>query len=188
MRITKVYTKAGDKGTTMLIGGRFVSKAAPRVEAYGDVDELNSVLGVALTHLEDAELSSLLRSLQNELFTLGADLASPLDIETPRITPEQVERLERIIDGHLEKLPPLKEFILPGGHPAAASLHLARAVARRAERRAVRLSEVEPINPSVVVYLNRLSDLLFVLGRVANARLSVPEPLVTFPKRKTKSS
>ena len=180
----RIYTRTGDAGDTGLFGGGRVPKNHPRVEAYGDVDELNSLLDVALGWIEDREIASLLREIQNELFTLGADLASPLDVAVPRIAEENVTRLEKRIDGFLEELPPLKEFILPGGQKGAAFLHLARAVARRAERRTVRLSEIEPINPTSVIYLNRLSDLLFVLGRAANLRAGAAETFVTFPKRK----
>jgi cob(I)alamin adenosyltransferase len=183
MRITKVYTKVGDGGETQLVGGRLVSKASPRVEAYGDVDELNSVLGVALAWIEDAEIAGLVREIQNELFTLGADLASPADVSVPRIDEAAVTRLEKKIDALLEELPPLQEFILPGGRKDAAYLHLARAVARRAERRTVSLAAAEPINATAIVYLNRLSDLLFVAARVANRRANVPEPPVRFPKK-----
>jgi cob(I)alamin adenosyltransferase len=184
MRITKVTTKVGDKGQTQLVGGRMVSKAAPRVEAYGDVDELNSLLGVALAFLEDREIASILGEIQNELFTMGADLASPLDVAVPRIGEANVTLVEKHIERFREELPPLREFVLPGGTQGGALLHLARTVARRAERRVVRLSEIEPVNPIAIVYMNRLSDLLFVLGRCANRRAGAAEPLVTFPKRK----
>ncbi|MBI1850894.1 MAG: cob(I)yrinic acid a,c-diamide adenosyltransferase [Planctomycetes bacterium] len=184
MRITKVYTKIGDGGETQLVGGLKVSKASPRVKAYGDVDELNSLLGVALAWIEDIEIRKLVLEIQNELFTLGADLASPPEVAVPRIEAAAVTRLEKRIDALLEELPPLKEFILPGGRKDAAFLHLARAVARRAERHAVHLATSEPINRTAIVYLNRLSDLLFVIARTANVRAKSAEVFVTFPKRK----
>lgn len=183
MRITKVYTRAGDSGETSLVGGRRVSKASPRVAAYGELDELNSVLGVARTEIADAEIKELLGSLQNELFTAGADLASPNEVEAPRIGPDWVTRLEQILDHYNEQLPPLREFVLPGGSKGAALLHLARTVARRAERRIVLLSQQEDINEALLAYMNRLSDLLFVLARVVNQRLGTPEEQAEFSRR-----
>jgi cob(I)alamin adenosyltransferase len=183
MRITKVYTKVGDKGMTQLVGGRMVSKTSPRVEAYGDVDELNAAIGTALAWIEDREIAALLREIQNELFTLGADLASTLDVPVPRVGPEAVTRLEKRIDAFLKELPPLREFILPGGSKGAALLHLARTVARRAERTAVRLSLSEATNATAIIYLNRLSDLLFVLARCGNRRGGAPETYVVFPRK-----
>lgn len=184
MRITKVYTKAGDKGETSLVGGVRVSKASPRVEAYGDVDELNSLLGVCRARLADDEIDEVLRSIQNDLFTVGGDLASPGTVEVPRIDDSFVKRLEDASDRLLGQLEPLKEFILPGGSDAGAMLHLARTVARRAERRVVALAQSEQINPSVIVYLNRLSDLLFILARAVNHRDSAAETMTDFSKRK----
>lgn len=184
MRITKVYTKAGDKGETSLVGGERVSKASPRVEAYGDVDELNSLLGVCRARLVDADIDEVLKSIQNDLFTVGGDLASPADVEVPRVEDGFVTRLEEASDRFLGQLEPLKEFILPGGTDAGAMLHLARAVARRAERRVVALTHVEEINPIVIAYLNRLSDLLFILGRMVNRRASAAEAMTDFSKRR----
>ncbi|HYP27081.1 MAG TPA: cob(I)yrinic acid a,c-diamide adenosyltransferase [Blastocatellia bacterium] len=184
MRISKVYTKTGDGGETSLVGGKRVSKASPRVDAYGDVDELNSVIGVARAHLSDPEVDDALSLLQNDLFTVGADLASPLDVEVPRIQDSFVKTLEEMSDGFLSELEPLKEFILPGGSRAGATLHLARTVARRAERRIVALAEVEEINPAVIVYVNRLSDLLFILARVMNRREGAGEKMTDFSRRK----
>ncbi len=179
-RITKVYTKTGDKGQTSLIGGIRVSKASTRVEAYGDVDELNSVLGIARSQVGDEEIEKVLDVIQNDLFIMGADLASPQGIEAPRISEEKVKELEKNIDKFLKELEPLKEFILPTGRSGGAYLHLARTVARRAERRAVELKEEEGINENLLVYLNRLSDLLFVIARIENKRQGFDETYVRF--------
>jgi cob(I)alamin adenosyltransferase len=168
--LSRIYTKAGDGGETGLGDGTRVLKSSLRVTAYGEVDELNAVLGLA------AELAgphhALVRSIQNELFDLGADLCVPPGISDQpnalRITPAQAERLEKEIDRFNERLRPLHSFVLPGGTPLAAWLHLARTVCRRAERSAVALAQSEPVSPNVLVYLNRLSDLLFVLARIAN--------------------
>jgi cob(I)alamin adenosyltransferase len=183
MRITKVYTRAGDKGETSIVGGARVSKASPRVDAYGEVDELNSVIGLARARMQDKEIDEILGLIQNHLFTLGADLASPLEIDVPRIDESLIETLEEWADRFLEQTEPLKEFILPGGTESGATLHVARAVARRAERRAVALSESERLNSQTIVYLNRLSDLLFILARVVNKRADVPEKMTDFSKR-----
>ena len=183
MRISKVYTRTGDTGETSLVGGARVSKASIRVEAYGDVDEVNSIIGLARAWLRDAEVDEVLGIIQNDLFTLGADLASRSGIEVPRIQESFVETLEQLSDRFLAELEPLKEFILPGGSEAGATLHLARTVARRAERRAVKLSEVEDVNAPAIVYLNRLSDLLFILARVVNQRGAIPEKMTDFSKR-----
>ena len=183
MRINRVYTKTGDQGQTSLVGGARVSKASLRVDAYGDVDELNSVIGVARARVNDQEIDEVLSLIQNDLFTLGADLASPSEIDVPRIDESFVTKLEEFADRFLLELEPLKEFILPGGSEAGAVVHLARTVARRAERRAVALSETEQLNPETVVYLNRLSDLLFILARVVNHRANVPEKMTDFSKR-----
>ena len=187
MRITKVYTRGGDEGQTSLGSGERTSKASPRVCAYGEVDELNSVLGFVRTKIADAELQKLLERIQNELFVLGADLAVPLpnpaEGETDRqrrIVPADIENLEKPIDRYNETLPPLQEFILPGGNEAGALLHVARAVARRAEREVVRLAQAEKLNPRVLAYLNRLSDLLFVLARVANRKDGSSEVFAQF--------
>ncbi len=176
--LSRIYTRTGDKGTTALGEGRRVRKDDPRIEACGAVDELNAVLGLALTAGLDAEGSGCLRQIQNDLFDLGADLTVP---ERPRrgragtappralrITATQVERLEKAIDRFNAPLGRLRSFVLPGGRPASAWLHLARTVCRRAERRIVSLSRAERVSPQVIVYLNRLSDLLFVMARRAN--------------------
>lgn len=183
MRITRVYTKSGDTGQTSLVGGVRVSKASPRVDAYGDVDELNSVIGMARSQIHDKEVDDALGLIQNDLFTVGGDLASTSDISVPRIDESFVSRLEKLADRFLAELEPLTEFILPGGSDAGAVLHFARTVARRAERRVVSLSGVEEINPETIVYLNRLSDLLFILARLVNRREGVRETMTDFSKR-----
>jgi cob(I)alamin adenosyltransferase len=170
--LSRIYTKSGDGGETGLGNGQRVRKDHPRVTAYGEVDELNAVIGVALT-IADVPETELLRSIQNDLFDVGADLCVPsAEGETPgkslRVTPAQSENLEKTIDRHNENLEPLRSFILPGGTAASAHLHMARTVCRRAERSVVALMSAEPVNPHVLIYLNRLSDLLFVLARVAN--------------------
>ncbi|MDB5308909.1 MAG: Cob(I)yrinic acid a,c-diamide adenosyltransferase [Gemmataceae bacterium] len=171
--LSRIYTKAGDGGQTGLGDGTRVSKDHPRVEAYGQVDELNAVLGLLAAHCPDAPECNLLRAIQNDLFDVGGDLCiPPAEDETAggslRVTAAQAGRLEHAIDRLNEDLRPLKSFILPGGTPAAAWLHLARTVCRRAERAVVTLAKTDPVNPQVVIYLNRLSDFLFVLARVAN--------------------
>ncbi len=175
--LSRIYTKTGDRGDTGLGDGSRVPKDHPRVTAYGTVDELNAILGIFLVHLHDAKaeaaLVDLVRSVQNDLFDVGADLCLPPgEGEKPgqvlRIQADQAERLEQAIDSRNERMQPLKSFILPGGTAAAAWCHLARTVCRRAERDVVTLARSDRINPQVIVYLNRLSDLLFVLGRVCN--------------------
>ncbi len=173
VRLDKIVTKAGDGGKTRLATGEPVSKASARVEAYGAVDEANSAIGVARLHTtSDPVLDPVLDRLQNDLFDLGADLATPdspdLKFEPLRIQASQTDRLEAEVEALNEKLSPLTSFILPGGSPAAAHLHLARAIARRAERAIVALADVEAISPEAVKFANRLSDLLFVAARYAN--------------------
>jgi len=168
VRLTKIYTRTGDEGTTGLVDGSRRSKAEPRMVAIGEVDEANSAIGVALLSVE-GPLAAQLTMIQNDLFDLGADLATPGEIKGAlRIIPEQVARLEAEIDAMNAALSPLTSFILPGGSAASAHLHLARAIARRAERAAVALAEQEAINLSALAYLNRLSDWLFVAARVMN--------------------
>ncbi len=173
--LNKIYTRTGDDGSTGLATGRRVSKSDARVEAYGAVDELNAVIGVARLHSgQNDRIDAMLGRIQNELFDLGADLATPLDPapkwEALRIVASQIERLETEIDWMNESLKPLDSFILPGGSPLSSHLHLARTVARRAEREAIRLTEAgEAVTPEAVRYLNRLSDHLFVAARRANA-------------------
>jgi cob(I)alamin adenosyltransferase len=173
VRLDKIVTKAGDGGKTRLATGEAVSKASARVYAYGAVDEANSVIGVARLHTTaDPVLDPLLDRIQNDLFDLGADLATPdspdLKFEALRIQATQVDRLERELAMLLEDVPELTSFILPGGTPTAAHLHVARAVMRRAERAIVALADVEKISPDAIKYANRLSDLLFVAARWAN--------------------
>ena len=171
VRLTRIYTRGGDKGETSLGDGSRVPKQALRVEAYGTVDEANAAIGLARLHA-DPDSDAMLARIQNDLFDLGADLCTPEDGRRAagalRIVAAQVERLEREIDGMNATLRPLDSFILPGGTPAAAYLHLARTVTRRAERLACALAAEESINPEAVKYLNRLSDHLFVLSRYVN--------------------
>lgn len=180
----KIYTGTGDAGETGLYGGQRVGKDDARVEAYGTLDEANAALGVAVGLLTDTKLRDLTVRLQSELFTVGADLATPLAREeragksiVPRVQAAHTKALESQIDRFEAELPPLRSFILPGGAPGAAALHLARTVLRRAERRAVALWHADPdgVNPEVLRYLNRLADLLFVLARAANHRTGVPD-------------
>jgi cob(I)alamin adenosyltransferase len=171
--LSRIYTRSGDAGETGLGDGGRVRKDHPRVAAYGAVDELNAVLGLLLAQAPAVPEADLLRGVQNDLFDVGADLCVPQPAdEAPgqrlRVRPEQAARLESAIDRLNEPLAPLKSFVLPGGSPAAAWCHLARTVCRRAERDVVTLARAEPVNPQVIVYLNRLSDLLFVLARVCN--------------------
>lgn len=175
--LNRIYTRTGDAGRTRLATGEPVSKSSVRVEAYGAVDEANACLGLARLHTAaDADFDAMLARIQNELFDLGADLSTPPNPDEAegaalRILDSQVARLEREIDALNDQLPALKSFILPGGSPAAAALHLARTVCRRAEREAVRLAEAgEPVSGPALRYLNRLSDLLFVAARWANGR------------------
>jgi cob(I)alamin adenosyltransferase len=175
----KIYTKTGDAGETGLYGGERVKKFSQRVEAYGTVDECNSAIGMARAGLEDAELDGVLAHLQNALFDVGADLATPIgsqyEKKLVRMDAEDVGALETLIDRFQEECPPFSGFIHPGGTPASAALHLARTVARRAEREVLRLEDEEPSNHEVARYLNRLSDFLFILSRVVNARAGVSE-------------
>jgi cob(I)alamin adenosyltransferase len=168
--LSRIYTKTGDLGDTGLGDGSRVPKDHPRVAAYGSVDELNALFGVFLLQLQDKALIDLIRSIQNDLFDVGGDLCLPeKDGESAlRLQADQALRLEKEIDQVNERLQPLKSFILPGGTQAAAWCHLARTVCRRAERDVVTLSHQEKVNSQVIVYLNRLSDLLFVLARVCN--------------------
>ena len=173
VRLTKIYTRTGDAGQTGLVDGSRVSKAHPRMAAIGDIDEANCAIGIAVAALEDGPAREMLTRIQNEMFDLGADLATPGEDFTPnemtlRITAAQVERLEREIDEMNEGLSPLTSFILPGGLPAAAQLHMARATARRAERTAVAAAAEVGLNPQALAYINRLSDHLFVLARLLN--------------------
>lgn len=175
--LVKIYTRGGDKGDTSLIGGKRVSKSSTRINAYGNVDELNAALGVAISFLDDPEVKELLERIQNELFVVGSDLADssyPDSVnKTPRVTETMVKELESVIDKYDQEVGEIRYFILPGGSKAASLLHLARGIARRAERNCVELFGTEKINPAVISYLNRLSDLLFMLARVINKRMGV---------------
>lgn len=166
----KIYTKQGDGGKTSLLGGEKVWKDNQRIKAYGTVDELNAILGIVIAESKSEELKGDLRSIQAELFTIGADLATPNNksVKIVRADEKFSRRIETLIDRYDEKLPELKNFILPGGSKASAYLHLARTVCRRAEREVVSLIKEVEINPEIQVYLNRLSDLLFVLARYEN--------------------
>jgi len=172
VKLTKIYTRGGDTGQTSLVDGARRSKADMRVTAYGDVDEANATIGMVRQHTS-GDIDAMLLRIQNDLFDVGADLATPGDDFTPsemvlRVTDPQVDRLESEIDAMNADLAPLTSFILPGGTPAAAALHVARTTVRRAERHTIAAAEAEPINPAAIRYLNRLSDHLFVLGRVLN--------------------
>jgi len=178
----KIYTKTGDGGETGLFGGRRVGKDDLRVSAYGDVDELNAFLGLALANDSTAEIAGEVRGIQADLFVLGADLSTPLDTgkktegRTRRTEASSVTKLEGIIDRLDAENAPLTSFILPGGDPGAAMLTVCRTVCRRAERAAVRLARSDEVNGEAIRYLNRLSDLLFVMARWVNARAGVAEP------------
>jgi cob(I)alamin adenosyltransferase len=170
VKLNKIYTRTGDGGSAGLVDGSRVSKASLRMAAIGDVDEANAAVGVAIAALDPGETGTALLRVQNELFDLGADIATPGEVEGAlRIISGQVERLEREIDAMTALQQPLTSFILPGGSPSVAVLHLARTVVRRAERAAVALNESEPLNPHALAYLNRLSDHLFVAARAVAA-------------------
>ena len=176
----KIYTKSGDGGETGLVDGSRVRKDHPRVAAFGDVDEVNAVLGVART-LAGEEVSKLLEGVQRDLFAIGAQIADPRAQVASRkekaaLAAARIVDLERAIDAREAEMPPLTSFILPGGTPLAASLHAARTVCRRAERAVLSLGAGDPVDPLILVYLNRLSDLLFVLARHANHSAGHPEP------------
>ncbi len=172
---SKLYTRTGDRGETGLFGGRRVPKDDPRVAAYGTIDELNSVLGVAVSFIRQRSLVDTLQSIQDELFDVGAELASAQPVRRGRkqagvfrLGPASTQLLEALIDEYDARVPPLRTFVLPAGTTAASLLHLARTVCRRAERAVVTLDRTEPINPNLIAYLNRLCDLLFVLARHLN--------------------
>src|SRR5262245_22797142 len=179
-RLTRIYTRTGDDGTTGLGTGERVAKTSLRIEAYGLVDQLNAHIGVVLASQPAAELVAPLRRIQNELFHCGADLCVPEAAKAarpgPRIEQRHVDALERLMDELSERLPPLENFILPGGSRAAAELHVARTVCRNAERAVLRLAEGEAVGPAVVRYLNRLSDALFVMARQQNVAAGVADP------------
>ena len=176
----KIYTKTGDEGETSLFGGERVPKNSIRIAAYGTVDELNSIIGLAICESGNDEIKGILTKIQNDLFVLGSDLASPKEkvnknFTIPRISKDKIEKLETFIDSIEYKLPELRNFILPGGTKAASLLHLARTVCRRGEREVVTLSVKVDIGPNPVIYLNRLSDLLFVLARFENLSSNHPD-------------
>ena len=179
VRLTKIYTRGGDAGETSLGDGSRVSKLDARITAFGTVDELNAAVGVVIAADDCPEpIREVLARVQNELFDLGADLSVPVEHEARlRVTQEQVDLLERDCDRFNAQLPELRSFVLPGGTEAAALLHVARTICRRAEREALTASGTHGINPVAIVYLNRLSDLLFILGRAANAAADLEEPL-----------
>jgi cob(I)alamin adenosyltransferase len=185
----KIYTKTGDQGETGLWGGQRVPKDSLRVQAYGAVDECNAVLGVARASGLDGGLDMLLAQVQDQLFVVGSDLATPGEAANiPRIGSTEIEFLERSIDQLEEELEPLRQFILPGGSPAAAALHLARTTCRRAERWVVSLAREDQVNPQVGMYLNRLSDFLFVAARSANARSGVADVPWNSPRTQSQTS
>ncbi len=178
----KIYTKGGDKGETGLYGGERVPKNSARIEAYGTIDELNSFIGQAITEVQSIDVKELLNQIQNQLFTAGSDLATPRTekagkYDIPRVPEEFFENAEKQIDRFEAELEPLKNFILPGGSKAAALLNICRTVCRRAERRAVALKSSEDIGENILIFLNRLSDLFFVLARYENMISGIPDTI-----------
>jgi cob(I)alamin adenosyltransferase len=176
----KIYTKTGDKGETGLFGGGRVSKSSERIEAYGTIDELNSFIGLAITEIKSEDIKKLLQKIQNQLFTVGSDLATIWTSKTeklniPRVTKEFYLEAEKEIDKFENELEPLKNFILPGGSKSSSLLHICRTICRRAERRIIALNKIEKINEHIVIYLNRLSDLFFVLSRFENKVSNHPD-------------
>ena len=168
----KIYTKSGDKGETGLFGGERVLKNSPRIEAYGTIDELNSFIGLAITEVKSPDVKNLLEKIQNELFTVGSDLAAPYDVDEKhkimRVPQEFYTDAEKAIDKFEAELQPLKNFILPGGSKSASLLHICRTICRRAERNAVALNNSVKVGDNIIIFLNRLSDLFFVLARFEN--------------------
>lgn len=185
MRLTKIYTKTGDKGDTRLATGEKLSKSSARIEAYGTVDELNSFIGLLQDSIGEykdfALLQTQLAKVQNELFDVGGELATPLShLNTSRqqvVGKSEIERLEHELDAYNENLPPLTNFVLPGGHKANSLAHVVRTICRRAERRVVKMRETDEVRDEVVIYLNRLSDWFFVVSRHISVTLNVPEIL-----------
>ena len=175
----KIYTRRGDGGETTVIGGRVVAKDDARIEATGEIDELNSVLGIVIAFSDDSELKERLSKIQRTLFVVGSDLATPEGekIAIPRLSPQKVNEIEEMIDKLDAELPKITSFVLPGGSRTASLMHLARVICREAERKVVALKRQEGVNDAIPVYLNRLSDLLFVLARSINYRKKVPETL-----------
>jgi cob(I)alamin adenosyltransferase len=171
VKLNKIYTRTGDGGSAGLVDGSRVSKSSPRMAAIGEVDEANAAIGLAIAAVGEGEVADRLLMIQNDLFDLGADVATPGEVDGAlRIVASQVERLEREIDAMNDRLEPLTSFILPSGSAGVSALHLARAVVRRAERAAVALNEAEPLNAQLLAYINRLSDHLFVAARYVAAR------------------
>jgi cob(I)alamin adenosyltransferase len=188
--MARIYTRTGDDGTTGLIGGKRIYKDSLRIDAYGTVDELNSVLGIVLAHEVPETVHTVLSRVQDDLFTIGAALATPdregqRTYNIPEIRDFDIQLLENEIDRCEAELPPLNKFILPGGTPTAALLQFARTVARRAERGCVALARADGIDPQVLRYLNRLSDLFFVLARYVNHGSGVPETHPTFGRERS---
>lgn len=183
--VARIYTRAGDDGTTGLIGGKRVSKDTPRIEACGSVDELNAIIGAVRSYALPESVDKALQRVQENLFLIGASLATPegADRSSWEIRDADVSALEKEIDAYEDSLEPLAQFILPGGAAAGASLHLARTISRRAERRCVALSRIEKIDLQIICYLNRLSDFCFVLARYVNRQQSIPESHPSFEKR-----
>lgn len=180
----KIYTKTGDKGETSLFGGKRLPKYHLRIESYGTVDELNSHLGLVRDHMQDRAVRALIKDIQDRLFTIGSNLASDpeKEMQVPDLSQEDIEMLEKEMDKMEKVLPELKNFILPGGHPAVSECHIARCVCRRAERNIVALAADEKVAPVIIVYLNRLSDFLFMLSRKIALDLGIEE--VTWQPRK----
>lgn len=175
----KIYTKKGDLGKTSIYGGEVVEKYSPRIEAYGNVDELNCQIGVVVSLNPDSEILKKLIRIQNELMVLGSDLANPINskLKTTRINNSYIKRLEAEIDNWTAKLPQLKNFILPNGNSVSANIHLARSICRRAERAIVNLNQNEPINQNDLIFINRLSDWLFTIARYVNHKAKIKETL-----------
>ncbi|MCB9217871.1 MAG: cob(I)yrinic acid a,c-diamide adenosyltransferase [Ignavibacteriales bacterium] len=174
----KIYTKTGDDGNTSLFGGERVKKNNLRIEAYGSIDELNASLGLVIANKASKETSEILEFLQNTLFRIGAELATPENVKSNaiiEISSEEIEKLEKLIDKFDSNLPELKHFILPGGSISSSFLHFSRTICRRAERKIVELIEIEKINNNILIFINRLSDLLFILARYENFVSSTPE-------------
>jgi cob(I)alamin adenosyltransferase len=178
----KIYTKTGDKGETGLFGGARISKGSERIDAYGTVDELNSFIGLAVVEVKDESVKTLLKKIQNQLFTVGADLSSPSSVDETkknvlRVPKEFYDEAENSIDFYEEKLDELQNFIIPGGSKSASLLHICRTIVRRAERKVVALNSLEQINGNIVIFLNRLSDLFFVLSRYENKISNHPDTI-----------
>jgi cob(I)alamin adenosyltransferase len=173
----KIYTKTGDKGLTGLLNGERVPKDSLRIEAYGTVDELNSFIGLALTEIKSEDVKKVLQRIQNLLFNVGSDLATPCSKKVSELFVKKVfyEEIEKYIDFYSAKIEEQRKFILPGGSKSASLLHVARTICRRAERRVVALNKVEKVNPNIVIFLNRISDLLFILARYKNKVAGIPD-------------